>query len=195
MRARRVLPVAAVLALAGCGSPPARFYRLTTATPQVPARQIGGPPIEVQSVGLPPMLDRQALVSGTGGTSVDVSGRDRWAAPLDGMIQRVLAADLQALLPGEVRWPGDLTPTHATRSLRVNIAHFMPDAAGEVRLVADWALFDHGTNVAGGHEAIRVAAREPQPAAETAAMSRALGVLAERIAGQVPAMTSPHRGR
>ena len=180
------LSVALAVSLAGCGSAPMHFFELTAVPATAAPRHVAGPPIEVRPVSIPPVLDRHALVTATGGTGVAISGNDRWAAPLDGMVQRTLAADLNTLLPGHVVQPSDPAPPRDARPLQVNIERFMPDQAGRVTLVADWALFAHRRRVAGRREQVQVAAASARPDDATAAMSRGLGELAARIARAIP---------
>ena len=185
--ARIVLLIA--LALAGCGSPPTHFYTLTSVAPAVPGAAApspcGGPPIAVRRVLLPDMLDRQSLVRAQGQAAdrLDISSQDRWAAPLDRMTQRVLAEDLRERLPGQrVLAPGDPEPPGGVTALDVNVRRFLPDAAGQVSLQADWTLLDrHGKPVLTRSEAIGAGG---PPAAEDVvlSMSHALGTLADRIA-------------
>lgn len=188
----RVLAVLMLGLLAGCGNPPMHYFMLASAPGNAPAASVKGPPIQVRSVGLPALLDRQSLVVATSRTGVAISGQDRWAAPLDGMIQTVLAADLRTRLPGKVLTPGVPAAPGPTRKLDVTIERFLPDTTGLVMLVADWALLDsrHGRREAGGHETIAVQAASGGPNDTTAAMSRALGELANRIAAEVTRTSS-----
>ncbi|MBV9750090.1 MAG: membrane integrity-associated transporter subunit PqiC [Acetobacteraceae bacterium] len=188
IRRARVSPLLAALAcaaLAACGSsPPTRFYTLDPVPPGRPAIAFAGPPIQVGQVMLPPDLDRLSIVTRAGPDRLAVSGEDRWAAPLDGMTQRVLATDLAARLPrSQVLAPGDPAPSGGVRTVTVNVRRFDSDAAGLVTLDAGWALLK-GTPpvpVRRGHEVITVQAGATAAGPEAAAMSRALAELADRI--------------
>ncbi len=175
----------ACAALAACGSsPPTRFYTLDPVPPDHPAVAFAGPPIQVGQVMLPPDLDRLSIVTRTGPDRLAVSGEDRWAAPLDGMAQRALAADLAARLPrSQVLAPGDPAPPGGTRTVAVNVRRFDSDATGQVTLDAGWALLKGTPPVAvrRGHETITVQASTATAGAEAAAMSRVLAELADRI--------------
>ena len=178
--------VLASFALAACGSsPPTRFYTLDPVPPGRTATGFAGPPLQVGQVMLPPDLDRLSIVTRAGPDRLSVSGEDRWAAPLDGMVQRVLAADLAARLPqSEVLAPGDPAPPGGVRTVSVNVRRFDSDAAGQVTLDAGWALLK-GTPpvpVRRGHEMITVQAGTAATGPEAAAMSRALAEFADRIA-------------
>ena len=177
------------IALAACGSsPPTHFYTLDPVPPDRPAAALAGPPIQVGRVLLPPDLDRLSIVTRAAPDRLDVSGEDRWAAPLDGMVQRVLAADLAArLLQGQVFAPGDPATPGGARTVTVNARRFDSDATGHVTLDASWALLSGAppVPVRRGHETITVQASAAAPGPEAAAMSRALAQLADRIVSAI----------
>jgi len=188
MRARSLLLLLALLP-AGCGSsPPTQFYTLT-AMPET-GRVFGaaGKPLMVGHIQLPGDLDRDNLVTRSGPNRLNVSDQDRWAGPLDEMIQRVLATDLAARLPsGMVLAPGDPAPPRGARTLAVNVRQFMGDAAGQVALDVDWSLLAGNPQhpVLRRQESLMADAGSAHPAAIVAAMSRVLGELSERMAGTV----------
>lgn len=187
----RLCATIAPLVLAACGSSPAtHFYTLDPMPPGRPRAALAGSLIQVGQVILPPDLDRLSIVTRAGPDRLAVSGEDRWAAPLDGMVQRVLAADLAARLPqGQVLAPGDPAPPGGVRTVALNVRRFDSDAAGQVVLDAGWALLS-GTPpapVRRGHEVVTVQAAAAAAGPEAAAMSRALADLADRIARAVAA--------
>ncbi|HST76354.1 MAG TPA: ABC-type transport auxiliary lipoprotein family protein, partial [Acetobacteraceae bacterium] len=108
----RLCCLALLFLLAACGnSPPSRFYTLdpTGAGSSGVVRAKGA--VAVGQITLPAELDRLSLVTREGANRIAVSDQDRWAAPLDGMIRRVLATDLSRRLPaGAVVAPGDPVP-------------------------------------------------------------------------------------
>lgn len=189
---RFVLVAGLAALLASCGSPPTTFYTLSPVPPAA-RRAASAPgctahPIVVERVDIPAMLDREALVSESGPGRVAISGDRRWAGPLDGMIQHVIADDLRTrLAPGAVLAPGDPAPASGARGLQVNILRFMPNANGVVMLGADWSLLDRkGYPLLTRSESISESGGA-DPGAAVAAMSRALAGLADRIAAGVPA--------
>lgn len=186
MTARAALALLTVLALAGCGSsPPTHFFALTEEPSSLSCPSPHGPPVVVRQVAIPDALDRSAIVTELGGGQVAVAGTDRWIAPLDGMIQSVLTADLrQRLGDAAVLAPGDPAPPSGVRSVRVNVQRFSADAAGRVTLAADYAFqAPNATPVGGPHHArFEVNAGSAKAAAVVPAMSRALGRLADSIA-------------
>jgi len=175
-----------ILFLSGCGGAPTHFYTLA---PMVPAAATDGKtceaaPVMVHHVMLPETLDRQSMVRADGTERLEISSQDRWAAPLDGMIQHVLAEDLRNRLPpGRVLLPGDAPPPGGTAGLDINIQRFAGSITGHVTLQVDWTLLDlHGAASPTRSESITAAAASSSADDVVAAMSGSLGTLADRIA-------------
>ena len=174
------------LPLAACGGSQTHFHTLAPVpAAALPAGEAcAGPPIEVRHVLLPGVLDREAVVRADGAESLEISSTDRWAAPLDGMIQRVVAQDLRQRLPGhQVLLPGDTPTAGGVKGLSLNIQRFAGDAAGKVSLQADWTV----TNVSGSVLLTRSNTADAQAASPAmpdviTAMSRALGAFVDPIA-------------
>ncbi len=177
----RALPL--VLLLAGCGSPPTRFLALSPVAPTTRAQHPACTrKLTVTRVLIPAMLDRESVVRAKAPGEIEISGTDRWAAPLDQMIQRVLADDLRdRLLPGSVLMPGDPVPHSGAAGLALNVLSFMPGPDATAGLTADWTLLDPRGKPLATHSGTvsSPAADAGQDAA--AAMSAALGALADRI--------------
>ena len=139
--------------------------------------------IQLTAVHIPPSLDRRQMVRMTDANSVAVSETNRWSAAFDAMVRNVLAQDLVVRLPkGRVILPDAPSPA-GTRSLVVTIAQFGPDASGEVKLDGSWALLDAVSGEPVRERNVHLnAGLAPDPDAIAAAMSRALGQLADQIA-------------
>jgi uncharacterized protein len=182
---KRLAVLALLALLAGCGSSPkTHFYALAPVPPAGAHGEASGPPIVVDAVRLPAVLDRLQLVRSSGETRLDISDADRWGAPLDQMSRRTLARDLAARLPpGMVLAVDQPKPPGGTRALVVSVQRFDADAAGRVRLDAVWTLFAGSPQrpVLERRSAI-VVDGAGDFAAQPAAMSRALGKLADDIA-------------
>lgn len=181
------------LLLAACGqSTPTQFYTLTSSpgASRVPFAFSRAQPVVIGRVELPGDLDRDALVTRVGPNRLNVSDQDRWAGPLDEMIQRVLASDLGSRLPtGMVLAPGDPVPATGARTMKLAIRQFMGDSSGHVALEADWSLLAGSPPkpLLTRHEQLSDNAGSSHASAIVAAMSRLLGRLADRIADTVAA--------
>ena len=190
--------VAFVVVLGGCASSaPLRYYTLS----DVPgtAGSAGASAIRVGRVKIPGELDRSELVQRIDANRLKIAEQDRWAAPLDEMIRRVLAADLQSRTGAASNAPSTSsatsppastapsTPSASASTLSLDIDDFIGDATCTVTLRASWELKPVGANAApsgSGHESIQIA----PPSSTTctvgalpAAMSQALAQLSERI--------------
>jgi len=190
----------AVMACIGGGcasSPPLHYFmlsetapaaRLTESTDQVPVR--------VDRVTIPTELDRSQLVRRIDANRVQIVDSDRWAAPLDDMIRRVLSADLAMRLPPSlVVDPYEPFSAEPRQSLSVDIQHFYGDTSCAVSLRAAWVLKPPRAPSVRGTEEISLPAGRacPDASALPQAMSEALGQLSDRIA---TALTSqPPQGR
>jgi uncharacterized lipoprotein YmbA len=136
----------------------------------------------VDPVAIPAELDRLELVHHTGPNVLHLADADRWAAPLDEQIRRILSDDLAARLPaGLVADPNEPINQEARRVLSVSIGQFDADASCAVSLNASWTLRIPHAGDQSGSEHIAQASAGACPAALPLAMSRALGVLADRL--------------
>jgi uncharacterized lipoprotein YmbA len=185
------LPASLLLALllAACASAPTETYTLSAVPP---ARMAVGspvrPPLEVGEVAIPATIDRDEIVIAAPGDRLNVSANSVWGAPLQQLIRRALSDDLSARLPpNSVLPPGDPAPPRGLRILTLTIDQFSGDTSGKVVLRASWLLARSGERPTGTphRDRIEVNAGAGTPRAVVPAMSRALGVLADRIAATV----------
>jgi uncharacterized protein len=179
-----------VLALAACSSAKTDTYTLSAVPPSGPAPTGPAlrPPIEVGEVGIPATIDRDEIVLVAPGDRLEVQGTSVWGAPVRQLIRRALSEDMAARLPaGSVLPPGAPTPRSGLRILTVAFERFSADTAGRVSLRADWTLTRAGqAPTALPHvEQVEVNAGRGTVAAVVPAMSRALGLLADRIAARI----------
>ena len=141
------LPAAALAAISGCVSlkrtPEARFFALQ---PVAEAPAAAAPHTEAGVVGvlpvlLPGHLERPQLVRWSGPGEVRIDEFLRWAEPLDTGVLRVLAQDLETLLPAyrivRAPWPG-ATPLRCR--VRVELVRFGPQPGGELSLSGRFTL-------------------------------------------------------
>ena len=118
----------------------------------------------------------------------EVAGADRWAAPLDQTIRRVLSNDLAARLPpGAVANPNEPSIGEKRQSLAVDISEFYGDPTCKVTLRAAWTLKQSDSQSSHGNEEVTTLPQGSCTGASAipAAMSQALGVLSDQIAAAV----------
>jgi uncharacterized lipoprotein YmbA len=178
---RGLLPAIALL-LASCASPNPSLYTLEVLPGPVrrPAARI----IEVRSISLARYLERSQIVRSSENFRLDVLANDWWGEPLDAMIGRTLDRALTQRLPGSTVYQenGAISAEPDAR-VQVNIERFDKDASGAVRLVAQYAVVRRISETRG--VTLEVPARGATTADLVAAMSEAIGQLADRIASSL----------
>ncbi len=185
MRCTLVAACLAGLALAGCGTSPTTRYHALAVVPGTGGKTASlSLPVTVAAVHIPPALDRRGMVRRTGETAVEVSSRDRWAAPLGAMAREVLAEDLASRLPdNQVVLPSAPIPRQTERIV-VSIAQFGADETGHAILHGSWSLLRAGA--AKPHLSRPIALETTVSGtgadAEAVAMSQLLGQLATEMA-------------
>jgi uncharacterized lipoprotein YmbA len=142
-------------------------------------------------ISFPGYLDRQEIVTRVTQNQIGASENDRWAEPLDENFARVLAQNLSALLGLErihmYPWPIDEKPSY---QVEIEVLGFEANAAGDVQLLALWAIRDTSKKVSirHGESHISRSARTKSAEAVVAAHSEALGEFSREIAGAVRAI-------
>jgi len=140
-------------------------------------------PMRVERVTIPGELDRLELVRRGTSNRLQIAVFDRWAAPLDDMIRRVVAADLAArFAPGALASANEPAVGEPRRHLYIDIQEFAGDERGAVKLQASWLLQTPNAASVRGVENVAVEASDVTADALAAAMSRALAGLCDRIA-------------
>jgi hypothetical protein len=86
--------VVAAAALAGCASPPSRFYTLNAGDTTVPAVANPSLLIELAPIDMPSQVAKNQFVVQRNATQVDVLEQDRWASLPGDEVRRALSADL-----------------------------------------------------------------------------------------------------
>jgi uncharacterized lipoprotein YmbA len=185
----RILLVAFVTAaLAACATTtPSRFYTLdSTASPEgAPA---AATTVVVGPVTLPASVDRPQFVIQVAPNRIDIDEYNRWAAPLDDNIARVVAGDLAVLLgsPRVARTPfANFDPAYR---VSINVQRF-ESVPGESALIeALWTVrtsADEQTR--SGHTLAREAVQGKGFDTLAAAHSRALAQVSRDIAAAIRA--------
>ena len=130
------------LGLAGCASSPVHYYTLMA--PALASSAPSKPPVafrlDVLPVGMPVLIDRQALVVRQGENGVAILDSERWTAPFSDEFRDALSSNLTRSL-GTQDLAG-LPRAKAGRVLRVKLQVRRLDAwlGQQVRLEADWTL-------------------------------------------------------
>jgi uncharacterized protein len=179
-----------LVCLAACSSsPPLHYYTLSEVAGSGQSTVASGTTaLRLDRVTVPAELDRDQLIRRIDATRLQVLDGDRWAAPLEDSIRRVLSNDLAARLPpGLVVDPNDPATGEKRQSLSIDIQDYYGDAACAVTLRAAWVLKPADGPTSRGKEDIRIpgGADCAGPAALPPAMSQALGQLGDRIAAAV----------
>jgi uncharacterized lipoprotein YmbA len=185
MTIRRATPLLLALLIGACGflkPQQKQFYSLETIPGASAVAAVAGSPVGVGSIELPPGIDRREIVVRERDQRLDVRGRELWAGPLEAMILHTLAFDLAQRLPeGMVVLPGQARPAGAIRSIYVVMERF--EAGPENLLVLDtrWSV-GPTTPASARHQRIEVPLASLESGEIASGMSRALGMLADRIA-------------
>lgn len=175
---------------------PSRFFTLTPLSQVEEIAAIGGSNPAGISLGIGPIsfpgyLDRQEIVTRVAQNQIGVSETDRWAEPLDENFVRVLAQNLSALLRAQrinaYPWPIDKKPNY---QVEIEVLRFEPNAAGDIQLLARWAVRDTSKKNSIQYRDSRISypARTKSTEASVAALSEALGALSREIADAVRAI-------
>jgi len=191
LRSLQCIGLLGCCALCSCSSsPPTRFYILNEIAPAATAAAPAASSIavRVEPPVLPPEIDRPELVTRSGPNRVHVAGSQRWAAPLRGQIRRVFSDDLAARLPaGLVADPDEPATNEPRRTLTITIEELFGDDSCAVTLRAGWSLAAPRVSVLHGSEQVQIPGSAPCSGELPAAMSRALAVLADRLAQVIAA--------
>src|SRR5665213_189131 len=176
---RRGLTFAAAWMLTSCASPSPNLYTLEV--PPGPVRRGGPRVIELRSIGLARYLERSQIVRSSENFRLDVLPNDWWGEPLDAMIGRVLVRALTQRLPGStVYLENGAISAEPDATVQVNVQRLDREAGGAIRLIGQFAIVRRVSDTRG--VTLDVPTRGQATADLVAAMSEAVGQLADRIA-------------
>lgn len=180
---RRFAALALPVAAAGCGaSPDPGLY--TLAVRPGPVLPKGPRIVQVRDIGLPGYLDRKEIVRSTEDYKLDVRANSWWGEPLGGMLGRTIVLELGQRLPNSKVYSeaGSIT-LDPNAVVGIDIQRLDADKAGNVILLAQVAIqFNRPTRQAARNFSITRAVPTPDTAGHVAAMSDAVGELADGIA-------------
>ena len=176
----------AMLFLTSCGflskSAPPKLYALDRIAGAAAAAPRSTLPIGIDSVELPPGIDRREIVVRQPDLRLEVRGNEQWSAPFKSIVLHTLAFDLAARLPvGMVIVPGETKPA-AMRAIDVAFEELAANADRTVVLDARWVVREPGRPEVAHRDRIVVNVASLDAAQIAAGMSQALAQLADRMA-------------
>jgi uncharacterized lipoprotein YmbA len=192
---RRALALALAALVAACTSPNPALYTLAS-TPG-PAVRTAVRSVELRRVGLAGYLDRPEIVRSSADYRVQVYPNDRWSESPSSMLERVFTEDLVQRLPGtSVFAESGAISTSPDAVIEVDILRFDADADGTIVLLAQVAMRHADASAPAVARTVRLTTRPASPATRdhVAAMSTALGELADRVANQLADFRPHGRG-
>jgi uncharacterized lipoprotein YmbA len=177
--------------LAACSSPEPVLY---TISPVQGATHIAGPKVIVlEQIGLERYLDRSQIVQSSENYRLNIMSNDWWGEPLTAMLSRVVVTELGQRLPqSTVLADNGAISSSPDATVQLNVQQLDEDAAGSVVLRAQAGVQFKGQKASVLRTFRFVVAPPPAPGApgEVAAISTALGQLADGLAGM---LASPSR--
>lgn len=176
--------LASLAAIAGCSSPPSRFYTLAAT-----ARPDGAAPVAyavvVEGVGIPAAVDRSQFVVQQGPNRVLIDEFNRWAAPLGASVARTVAENLVVLLANRRVVSGPLAPTfEPAYRVTIDVQRFESVPGEATTLDALWVV-RRGATVSSGRTTVREPVQTDGYEALAAAHSRAIATMSRDIAAAI----------
>ncbi len=185
-----LIALATALVLAGCASsPPTHFYTVDATPPSAPAAY-AGPPVRVDQVKIPSVLDRPEIVSEYAAGQLKVDDFNHWGAPLGQLLRTSLAADLAARVPAPAVIPAEGPKPTGTIGLSVDILAVGTGGDGMTMDVV-WSETRPATNAADKPTIVAHSARllaseaAATPSGYAAGLSRMMGELADRMVAEL----------
>lgn len=181
--------VITLLAVTGCASAPAKFYSLSsTSTP------IGVAPanltVLVGPISIPAGVDRPEFVVQDGTNKVDIEEFNRWSAPLNDSIAKVVAGDLSALLGTPDVATAPLANFTAAYRVTIDVQRFDSIRGQGAILDAVWVVRKASGDTRQGRTVAHETAQGDSFDALAAAHSRALARMSSDIAMVITAENS-----
>lgn len=184
MKNLSVLLCTGSLLLAGCASPPERFYVLSALQTAQSAEQGAELAVGVGPVEMPDYLDRPQIVTRTGLNELNLAEYDRWGEPIKDNATEVLAENLAILLSSKkvsvYPWRRS---TVVNYQIPLKIIRFDRTEGGEVVLHVRWSLLDgDGKELFAQESRFVESPKGVDFPATVAAMDRALGEFSREVA-------------
>ncbi len=183
--AARVVLLAFLAAQTACSSPEPNLY---TIAPVSAATHAGAPKvIALRQIGVARYLERNQIVRSSEGYRLDVMVNDWWGEPIGAMLARVLVEELSQRLPASsVYAESGAVSVSSDATIELNINRMDLNAAGKLVLEAQAAIALKG-RAAPLAQSFHFEVPPPGAgvAGEVAAISTAVGQLADGLAGML----------
>jgi uncharacterized lipoprotein YmbA len=178
-----LIPVVTLMLASGCSSTPtSHFYTLSAATvPAAPASKIS---VAVGPVSVPAEVDQPQIVVSTGPNQVQFDEFNRWAAPLQNAITRVVAENLVAMLgTPHVTLFSQVLSADTEYRVAIEVQGFVSAPGESAALDAVWTVrrMQDGSAET-GRTTVREPVKEKGYDALAAAHSRAIAQMSQDIA-------------
>ena len=174
------------LLLAGCGffsKSQSKFYSLDRLPPAAPPAAVHGLPVAIDSVELPPGLDRREIVVRLANQQLQVRSAEQWSASLQPLVLHTLAYDLADRLPeGMVILPGASRPSGLLRAIDVVFEEFTAGPDAKVVLDGRWVVRVSGQPEVTHHERVSIDIPSLDSANVASGTSQAIAAFADRMA-------------
>jgi uncharacterized lipoprotein YmbA len=185
---RYALVAFGLVAMVGaCSSPTPDLYTIAPAPGAVTS---GGPKVIVlQRIEVARYLDRSEIVRSSESYRLDVLSNDWWGEPLTAMLSRVLVEELSQRLPqSTVLSDSGAVSATPDATIALNVQRLDQDMAGVLVLLAQASVTfkARGTPVLRSFR-LSVPPTAPGVQGEVAAISVAVGLLADRLAAMIVA--------
>lgn len=130
-----------------------KFYTIQSMTSSTTATNSSNKlSVGVTEITIPAYLDKpQIVTTAANGVELNISEFNRWSEPLSSMLQRTLADDLGAYLPGAVVKPRTSARENFNYLLNVEINKFDGSFDKTVKLDAWWSLIDRNNQIIRRH--------------------------------------------
>jgi uncharacterized lipoprotein YmbA len=173
--------------LCACATSRSDHFYILSAQPQGMSDARTTPATQVWlRVTLPSLVDRSEMVLNTSTNGVMVLEHERWAAPLADLATQTLARDLERrrsdlLVAGQSAIHGE-APVKVT----VDLVQMTVRSGGQASIEAHWRILDPRTGADRvGSEMFKAPLAQDGYAAVPQALSECLGLLADRLVGQL----------
>jgi uncharacterized lipoprotein YmbA len=166
---------------------PDHFYILS-AQPQGTSDARTTPATQVWlRVTLPSLVDRSEMILNTSTNGVMVLEHERWAAPLADLVTQTLARDLERRRSDLLVAGHSVSPSGAAAvKVTVDLVQVTVRRGEQASIEAHWRILDPRTGAdTVGSEMFRAPVAQDGYAAVPQALSECLGLLADRLVGQM----------